>query len=119
MGRRISGASLTSNGAPHRFLISLLGQKGKRLLSDDNRQAVFDTEDTRKHCSSYDLVYKHKVAPEREGPAGCIPPWSGRDDLDGPWSIAEFRDTEGLDYMTAQCPSSTTGRAHGAVRIRW
>jgi multiple sugar transport system substrate-binding protein len=117
------GFSYEYNGAvPHRFLISLLGQKGKSLLSDDNQQAVFDTDDTREALQfMYDLVYKYKVTPEREtDPQGAFRRGVVGMILDGPWSIAEFRDTEGLDYMTSPMPifydqAGTWGSSHTLV----
>ena len=58
------GFSYEYNGAvPHRFLISLLGQKGKRLLTIIG--AVFTREDTRT-LQFITIHYKHKVAPERD-----------------------------------------------------
>lgn len=117
------GFSYEYNGAvPHRFLISLLGQKGKRILSDDNRRAVLDTDDTKEALQfMYDLVYKYKVVPEREtDPQGAFRRGVVGMILDGPWSIAEFRGTAGLDYMTSPTPkfygqAGTWGSSHTLV----
>lgn len=117
------GFSYEYNGAvPHRFLISLLGQKGKGILSADNKRAVLDTDDTREALQfMYDLVYKYKVVPEREtDPQGAFRRGVVGMILDGPWSIAEFRDTAGLDYMTSPMPvfynrPGTWGSSHTLV----
>jgi len=95
-----------SGAIPHRLLISLLAQKGKFLLSPDNKRAVFDNPDTIEALQFlYDLVYKYKVAPEREtdtvgdfqrGVIGMI--------VTGPWELPDFKHTAGLDFMTAPFP---------------
>ena len=102
------GFGFNYNGAiPHRLLISLLAQKGKSILTPDNKRATLNNADTREVLQFlYDLVYKYKVVAERQTDAdvafkqGHIAML-----LDGPWNLLDFKGTAGLDFMTAPIPT--------------
>lgn len=101
------GFGFNYNGAnPSRLMISLLAQKGKTILSPDNKRAVFDTADTREVLQFlYDLVYKYKVVPQRETDAvGDFKRGAIAMLVTGPWEIPDFKSVSGLDFATAAMP---------------
>jgi multiple sugar transport system substrate-binding protein len=120
------GFAFNYNGAiPHRLLMSLLAQKGKSILTPDFKHAYLDNADARQALQFlYDLVYKYKVAPEREtdavgdfkrGVVGMI--------VTGPWELPDFQHVAGLDFMTAPFPTfydkpAVWGDSHALVLPR-
>lgn len=114
------------NGAvPHRFLITLLAQKKKSLLTKNLKQAAFNNSDTKEALQFlHDLVYKYKVTPEREtDPSGDFMRGSVAMILDGPWNLGDFKAAKNLDFMTAPVPKfyerqAVWGSSHVMVMAR-